>query len=391
MQAKKERNHAIDFFRFLFSIGFVIGHMAIILGRLPGRESGGFTFALDTLAVFICIAGYFMMAHYRKTAAIMRERGVDALGQAWDYLKSRIRGIGVWYLVGNITGFVGLCLWNKTPVTQWFDAFLNHLGEFCGLMLSGFGYGTNIHGLYGTASSEYTLINGPLWFVSGLFICSFVLYYMIARDERKTVCFVVPITAILFYGSLYLMPEIQQPFWHSFLHFGDFNLNVGLVDMFCNLGLGCLMYVGVEALREREFSRPFYILVTVVQTFLLIFIPFRTLGPTNVPWNPFSFGWGSSYLLALLFTFLLVLNKDGATKFINRKALGALGHLSMYVYVLHYSVIILVYVLAPWIVETSVPLYVGLVIAIVIAISVIAARLDRRIQPWLASEPWFKK
>lgn len=73
--------------------------------------------------------------------------------------------------------------------------------------------------------------------------------------------------SILFYGSFYLT-DIQQPFWHSFLHVGDFSIKVGLIDMFCNLGLGCLMYVDMEALRDREFSKPFSVLVTIVQAFL---------------------------------------------------------------------------------------------------------------------------
>lgn len=84
-------------------------------------------------------------------------------------------------------------------------------------------------------------------------------------------------------------------------------------------------------------------------------------------------------------------DKDGETKLINRKALGKLGGLSMYVYILHYSVIIWVYVLAPQIAETSVPLYVGVVIAIVLAVSVAASQIDRKLQPWLKMEPWFKK
>lgn len=383
----KERNYAIDFFRFLFSVGFVVGHMAIIMGRLPGRDAGGFTFALDTLAVFICIAGFFMMRHYRKQEAAAKEQGLSPVTQAWSYFASRVRGLGPWFLLGNLSGFAALLYWNQTPPSQWFDAFLNHLGEFFGLMLTGFGYGCNIHGAYGEVTAEYNLVNGPLWFVSGLFICSFLLFYMIAKNEKRTVCVVVPIVSLLFYGSLYLTPEVTQPFWHHFLNIGEFKINVGLIDMFCNLGLGCLMYLGVEAMGKREFSRPFYVFVTIVQAFLLLFIPFRTLAPTNVDWNPFSFGWGSAYLLALLFTFLLVLNKDGATKFANRKFLGTLGALSMYIYILHYPVVIF----ASPIAYQSVPAYIGVVVVIVLIISVAAARIDRKLQPWLKTAPWFKK
>ena len=65
---KKERNNTIELFRFIFSIGFVFGHMAIIFNRLQGHVATEATtqYALDTLAVFIIIAGFFMMKGFRK-------------------------------------------------------------------------------------------------------------------------------------------------------------------------------------------------------------------------------------------------------------------------------------------------------------------------------------
>lgn len=387
---KKTRNYTIDLFRFIFALGFVFGHLAIILGRLPGRESSkSFTFALDTLSVFICIAGYFMMSHFKKQQAKAEKDKISPVNQAWNYLKSRIRTLGVWFLIGNIGGFIGLCLFTHTPLNQWFDAFLNHLGEFCGLMLTGFGYGTALHGAYNSASSEYILINGPLWFVSGLFICSYFLYYLLAKDEKKTVGIIIPLISLFFYGSTYL--NGVQPFWRNFAHIGDFNINLAMIDMFCNLGIGCLMYEGVQALKDKEFSKPFTIFLTVIQTFLLIFIPFRTLCPTNVSWNPFTFNWGPAYLLSLLFTFLLLLNKDKATQFLNRKVFGYLGGISMHIYCLHYAVIILVYVLFKDFVEKNVGIYILVVIIITMLISIIAKLVSKPIDNWLLSEPWFKK
>lgn len=387
---KKERNYTIDLFRFIFAFGFVFGHMAIIFARMPNVEAATTTYALDTLAVFICIAGYFMMRNYDKQEATAKQENLHPSKQAGKYLFSRIRTLGVWFLFGNVTGFIGLCLYTHTPVSQWFDAFLNHLGEFFGLMLTGFNFGSNMHGLYGTTTAENMLINGPLWFVSGLFIASYFLYYLIAKDKKKTLYFIIPFISLLFYGSCYLN-GITMPLWHSFMSIGDFHINVAMIDMFCNLGIGCLMYEAVKYLSDKEFSNSCKILLTILQIFLLIFIPFRTLYPTNGPLNIFTFNWGPAYLLSLVFTFLLVLNKDYATQFLNRKPFGALGSLSMYIYCIHYSVIILLYCAVPTLPATNKRLYMLLVIVITLVLSIIAKKISPKIDQWLLSKPWYKK
>lgn len=387
---KKERNYTIDLFRFIFALGFVFGHMAIILNRIPNATAGATIYALDTLSVFICIAGFFMMRNYDKQAAESEKNQVHPANLAWTYLKSRIRTLGVWFLFGNITGFIGLCLYTHTPLNQWFDAFLNHLGEFFGLMLTGFNFGSNMHGAFGSTTSENMLINGPLWFVSGLFIASYFLYYLIAKDRKKTLGFIVPFVSLIFYGSCYLN-NATTPFWHSFMSIGDFHINLGMIDMFCNLGIGCLMYEAVKVLKDKEFSKSFTILLTLVQVFLIIFIPFRTLYPTNGDLNIFTFNWGPAYLLSLIFTFLLVLNKDYATKFLNRKVFGSLGALSMYIYCIHYSVIILLYCASPNLPIVSKRAYILMVVIITIILSIIAKMVSPYIDKWLLSNPWFKK
>ena len=387
---KKERNYTIDLFRFIFAFGFIFGHMAILLARIPSVGASQSTFALDTLAVFICISGFFMMRTFEKQNAIAEKEGIHPTAQAGKYLYSRLKGLGPWFLFGNVTGFIGLCLYTKTPVSQWLDAFLNHLGEFFGLMLTGFNFGSNMHGLYGTTTADKMLINGPLWFVSGLFITSYFLYWLLASNKKITLYVVVPFVSLLFYGSSYLN-GLTMPLWHNFISIGDFHINVAMVDMFCNLGIGCMMYEAVQYLSRKEFSKGFTVFLTVLQIFLIIFIPFRTLYPTNGKLNIFTFNWGPAYLLSLLFTFLLVLNRDKATQFLNRPFFGKLGALSMYIYCIHYSVIILLYCAAPNLPVVNKRAYMLGVIIITMILSVIAEKVNPAINKWLSSSPWYKK
>ena len=71
---KKERNYAIDFVRFFFAMGFVIGHMAILFSRIPGRESMNLVFGLDTLCIFTCSEEFDIPAFFISTFASLEQR-----------------------------------------------------------------------------------------------------------------------------------------------------------------------------------------------------------------------------------------------------------------------------------------------------------------------------
>ena len=385
---KKERNYTIDFYRFLFALGFVFGHIAIVSTRSFFNTTSSFTFGFDTLLVFIALAGYFLMDNFKRQQQASIDNKIPPVTQAWTYLKGRIRGMGPWFLLANLLGFIALRIWKQTPILQWFDAFLNHLGEFFGLMLTGFGMGTPFDGMFGEAPAEIIFLCQPVWFISGLFICSYLLYFLLARNEKVAVGIIVPFTTILFWGSLYITGK--TPNWPLFWNLGDFTINLGLIDMFCSLGIGCVIWTAVNALKDKKFTKPVTVVLTIVQAFFMLFIPFRTLVPLNLPGNPFTFNWGPAYIICVLFTFLLVLNKDGATKVLNHKVFGYLGGLAMYVYMLHWPFIIGVYAVAPSLAE-NMPLYILIVVVLSFATSILAFSLNKKLQAWLRSEPWFVK
>lgn len=102
----------------------------------------------------------------------------------------------------NLFGFVAMRIWLKTPITDLLDAFLNHLPEFLGLYLTGLGMETNYDGSFGELTAEFITLCQPVWFVSGLFIASYILYYLLAKNEKLTLGIIVPCVAMFFYGSL---------------------------------------------------------------------------------------------------------------------------------------------------------------------------------------------
>lgn len=261
--------------------------------------------------------------------------------------------------------------------------------EFFGLYLTGLGMGTPYDGLFNTLPAEYITLAQPLWFVSGLLIAGFLLYFLLAWNEKVTLGLIVPFTCFVFYGSLWI--NGVQPNWPYFFQIGDIMLNDAMVDMFCNLGIGCLIWKANDALKNRQFTKGFTVFLTIVQAFLMIFIPFRTLVPDNIPAYPFTFDWPTAYLLSIIFVFLMTLNKDKATKVLNRKCFGYLGALSMYIYMIHWPIIILVNAVAPSVIQNSLPLFILIVSVITLALSMLAHKVNPRLQDWLKREPWFAK
>lgn len=386
---KKERNYTIELFRFIFALGFIAGHILIISFRTFTPRESGVSMPLDTLLVFIALSGYFMMQGFKRQQQTAIANSVSPVTQAWTYLKGRLRGLGVWFLLASLVGFIAIRIWKGTPISEWFDAFLNHLPEFFGLYLTGLGMGTPYDGLFGSQPAEYITLAQPLWFVSGLLIAGFLLYFLLAWNEKVTLGIIVPFTCFAFYGSLWI--NGIQPNWPYFFKIGDLMLNDGMVDMFCNLGIGCLLWKANDALKDRQFTKGFTVFLTVVQAFLLIFIPFRTLVPDSMPNYPFTFDWPTAYLLSIIFVGLLTLNRDYATKVLNRKCFGYLGALSIYIYMFHWPIIILTNALVPSLVQKSLPLFILVVCAITMVLSMLAHKVNPKLQNWLKREPWFSK
>lgn len=209
--------------------------------------------------------------------------------------------------------------------------FLNHLFEFFALYLTGLGMGINYDGLFGELPAEFITLCQPVWFVSGLFIASYILYYLLAKNEKLTLGIIVQCVAMFFYGSLWI--EGSQANWPNFFSIGDLKINAALIEMFCQLG----------------------------------------------------FGWPASYIIALIFTFHVLLNKDYATKVLNRKIFGVLGGLSMHLYMIHWPIIIRVNALVPSLVQNSLIGFIAEIVVLSMVAAAVAKKVDGKVQKRLSS------
>ena len=388
---KKERNYAIQFYRLMFCMSFVLIHVYQVFPGTMGKPPV-YLWNLDCMLPFMAISGYFLMQNYqgvKKKAAAANEKTPPASVLAGKYLLSRIKGLYPIYLIGTLLGFVIQCLKMGTKLIQIPLAILNELPEWLAIQITGIGIGNKFAGdvilggsQTGTGNAGSITLNAPLWFISAIFIAGFIVYFCIAKWEETYLTFVTPILTFVLFATHHLTNT--DAMWLYYDYIGNFMLNAGLLKMILLMSVGALMWKGVNKLKDYEFTGPAYVFVTICQTIMGIFIVYRTWTPYTHPTLGLPISFSSVYLLSVPFTFLLLLNKDGFTRAMNLKIWDFPGKLALHFYILHYPLIFIIGRL-PFINGDLMKLFITLLI-VDWTLSVLLYLLDQKVlQPWIKS------
>lgn len=423
----KERNYTIEFYRFMFAINFIAVHALMIfpLGYMGFTMSAAqdayiYEQAFDVILPFMIFSGYFMMQGYRKKKAQGLLDGVSASKQAGEYLVSRIKSLLPLLLIGMFLGWLGNGIWRGYTLAQYPEYFLSCIGEFLGLQLSGIGMGNGFVGAWGSTSAAVKLLcNTPMWFISGIFLSGYALYYLLAKNEERLLGWILPVVTILFMGSCWMTDSL--PLWNGLLEIGGFAINTDLILMFVGLGLGCEIWVAVDYLKKKEWSKGGKLFLTVAQLIATAVVLIRTWVSVNSDFmkNYFNIGWGPTLIFSIIFCFLILLDVDWVSRcpVIHNKIWKVPGQMSLYIYVIHFPILIFV-ALAMGLKDSAArsmangvkvseeitlgiltqadaqKLFItfGLTIVISIVLGYLLMLLNTRvIQPWINKNPWFKK
>jgi len=355
----------------------------------------------DAIIPFMAFSGFFLMQSFQKNQAKLGDNPDSAGRQAWLYLKGRIRSLMPLFAVATALAGVGFLLVAQVPVIAWPKYFLDILCEFFGLQIVGYGYGNAFVGYVPdrAAGIAGSMANGPLWFMSGVFICGYLIYYLLAKHRDRFVGFIAPVTILLYYGSCYMTNTL--PVWTTAHYVGNLALASGFMNMFCGMSLGVLMYVACDRVKGKEWSGGFKALLAVVQVFCTALVMIRTwVSATSPLYEYLDFGWGVTFLVSAIFTFLCVFNQDYFTRLpiFSNKIWKIPGRLSMYIYVLHYPIILFV-TRAMGITAGMGDVYlekINLIFVLSVVISIVVGyavmMFEQKIfMPWLDSKPWFSK
>ena len=134
--------------------------------------------------------------------------------------------------------------------------------------ISGIGMGNGFVGAWGSTSAAVKLLcSTPMWFISGVFISGYAVYYLLAKNEEHFLGWILPVITIVFLGSCWMTDTL--PLWNVILEIGQFAVNTDLILMFIGLGIGCEIWIAVDALKKKNWTSGGKLALSAVQLCLL--------------------------------------------------------------------------------------------------------------------------
>ncbi len=359
MQKTNKRNVAIEFWRFFFAIAILGYHIGTIYAprTLAGivEASSYMAGAGEILFVFTLTAGYFLVKHFKRLQKDPEYQKEYASKRAWEYLWGRVKALLPVLALGIILGIISQALFQKATLGTALLSTLNGLWEFLGLYSAGF-------------PAAFSQANGAMWFISGLLICSYFLYFFMCKNEDNTSGFIVP-ALFVFLGGWWAWngTRASQVAWSTFgiqkatnpavigtpITDAVIGFNNGLLFVLVGMCGGILLYYAIQKLKEHNYTKAEKVCLTVLYIAVAALLTVYTINPTFVSGtytitNNATGGTLSRWtvhLLCILLVGLTLLGEDGVTKLLNNKytskLFNYLGGSALYIYMLHVPFIFL--------------------------------------------------
>lgn len=372
---KQKRNYAVEFWRFFLCLTFMLVHVfliyPVIYWHIPPYLIGKKVLcsgAMDIIIIFYIISGYFLMASYRKNKAKRGEAKTTATKEAGNYLVKRLKGLYPAFLIALAFGLVLSNIYREIPMKDWLFTAVDSIWEWLGTIVMGLGIGNNAYGLY--TDGMHALMNGPLWFISAIFIVGYLIYFLLEKCEDTFIGLIAPFSFLIAYGYFHL--NGISPMWYQTMMGGY--LNQAFVQAFVCMGLGCVFYSIISKIKEHELSNGMKIFLTIVQVLCAGFVIYHTLFTTK-------FYFTTVHAICAILTFLTLLNEDYLTKLLNNKIWEYPGKIALYIYMLHFPIIGVLYKSFK---ITNLPTLAIVTITVTIGLSILLYLLvDKVITPWL--------
>ena len=354
---EKTRNVAIELWRFLIALAIIGFHTGWIIARSCDGSLGyymettnWFFGSSEVLLVFTLTAGYFMVSHFKRRMQEKEYATRSAGSRAWEYTWSRIKGLMPVLILGYVLGVVisTKFFYPDYNFQQVCTMLINSVWEFLGF------HSVGLRSL----GNEFFNLNGTLWFISAIIIVGYFLYWALCKNEDVTSGFVAPFLFIFLSGWWsFTDTRAAQTAWSTFgLQTTSTNgmggsatsqtavigFNNGLLFVLLGMLGGILLYYLIEKIKNHKFSNNGKIALTVLNVIASILLLWYTVYPAT--W--FNLERWTVSLLCIIVISLTLLNTDGLTKLLNNKVTNSLfkylGSISLYIYMLHYPVAILV-------------------------------------------------
>lgn len=328
---KNSKIATIGLWSFIFVVAIALGNLNIIVWHNTGENlvfTGGYV-----LAFFMFLAGYFLMAHYKKQKKSTKNKEEAPSKQAWKYAGSRFKALYPALFIGVLLAFIVRNAINGTEITQIFGVFMDSVWEFLGISQIGAVGLLELKSMTFDATLGVSqLWNGPLWLISAIIISSLILYYVVSKSEDFFTGFFAPVFVIITYASAGLTEAGLDRTMVNVIGFPN-----GIARVMAGMCLGMLMYYVVEYFRKKKFSEVMTMAFSLLHIGIAVFLLYTIYA--GITWSEFTNG-----IVLFVFCVVLFTNKDYISVLYDKSNVCAfLGRLSLYYYAIH---IVFVFLLA---------------------------------------------
>lgn len=295
-----KKNNNVEFWRFIFTVIVCLLHFCgTYYSGLP-YFSGGFI----SVEFFYILSGFLLMASQTKS-----ELKPDGKISAAKYTFGKLKSIYPHYIFSFVVIFVYVMIDSKMSLLSTSKILLNSLWEISMLQMSGI---------------RCSIYNQPTWYLSGLIMMGYLIYYLLNHHRRIFLEVIAPISILFIYAFFSIKISHVNAWIDESMY-----MKVGIFRAFAGMSLGCICYVAYSKLNDYPLSKKMSNLLDVIGVACLTFVAVRT-NMANSPEDSFAF----IFLLAIGVT-IAFLDKGFIKSLLNNKLSGYLGKITYPMYLNH--------------------------------------------------------
>ncbi len=254
-------------------------------------------------------------------------------------------------------GVIAIAIFQESSFAFAINSVFNGLWEFLGLYSAGY-------------PAAYNQANGAMWFISGLLICSYIIYWAMCKNEDVFAGFIAPFLFV-FLGGWWAWngTRASQAAFSTFgeqystnpnvtgsaVSTGVIGFNNGLLFVLIGMCGGVLIYYAVEKLKKLNYNVTSKVFLTILYLLVAVLVVMFTIQPdwlageysinnSDVVVNASDWTYRTTiHLLCIILVGLTLLGKDYVTALLNNKYTAKLfdylGGTALYIYMLHIPLI----------------------------------------------------
>ncbi len=218
-----QRNRAIDFFKFVFTLIIVLFHLRPLFSAETGQLFGSGRIAVE---FFFIVSGYLLTARSQRT-----ELADGIFRENLRMLKGKILHFFPYILIAVICGCVFYSIKDQTTQSLT-DKLLFSLSDVYGLQMLGY---------------PFFAATGVAWYLSVLFFVSFLIYPIMIRKRELFTLYIGPVSAIFILGCIaHTSGNLLDPgAWWGWTF-------KGMLRGYADIVIGCSAYEITRYLNGRE-------------------------------------------------------------------------------------------------------------------------------------------